>query len=368
MKHAISFTSIVWASALLLACGADDSDPPPIAAAPPASGAPSQPGTPTTTPVDGTPTTPVMGTTPTGATPTGSEGQGGTSFMGGTPAQEPGSGEAPAGMAAAGTAPTGAAGAAGEMPAPPAELTLPELVGGLDGHLLVVPCADQPQSDDCNGDGWRSTFLDPGTVHPCVTTGAQSRLEALIDFPIGGEPGVAYDVAMHFYGIMEPRQYANVTRDAAPGAPSYEEGGTPSGFATLNPGATNYLSGDNNYNTYELRVLNETGAEVAAYFLNADTRDGHYTFAVNYGKTIQLIGGGTLRMQIVDANCRQIKNCGTSGSNAGAECAQRARTIDISEADPQPAPNLLQQPALGVSPAHAGQWFLLDVVDFSVAQ
>jgi hypothetical protein len=237
----------------------------------------------------------------------------------------------------------------------------------LDGHLFAVPCGDTPASDDCAGGGWTSTFLDPGTSHACV--GNPARLEARIDFPIGGEPGTVYDVDMHFYGTMEPRQYGNVTREAGGDPSNRNPGGTPTPFATLNtPGATNYLGlGDNNYNTYELHVLDQNDQEVAAYFLNSDVGTNHYTFAIDYGKTLQLVGGGTLRLQIVDANCRQIKNCGAQGSGGGVACANQARTIDISDADPQPAANALQQPGLGRAPEHSGQWFLLDVLDFAEA-
>lgn len=363
MKYGLAITtSLVSAGALFLACSAEDPAPPPVAGL---AGATSTPGAGDPPPVGAAGSAPATtpGTGPTSSGGATSEGQGGA------PALQAGAGTGPVGggdnpaaggaPAAAGGAPAGGAGGAA-----PTDLTLQQLVGGLDGHLFVVPCGDTPGSDDCAGAGWTSNFQDPGMNHNCV--GTPARLDARIDFPIGGEPGVAYDVDMHFYGIMEPRQYANVTRDAQPNRPSLQPGGAPP-FAVLNPGATNYLAGDNNYNTYELRVLNENDQEVAAYFLNADTQDGHYTFNINYGKTIELIGGGTLRLQIVDANCRQIKNCG-GGSNGGANCANQAQTVDISGAAPQPPANALQQPALGVSPAHAGQWFLLDVLDFATAE
>jgi hypothetical protein len=297
----------------------------------------------------------------TGATPVSNEGQGGgiSLNMEDSPATNPMNNTG--GMAAAGA--PGMMVGMGGAPALPPELTIDELVGPLDGHLFVVPCGDTPNTDDCNGFGWTSTFQDPGMNHVCV--GNPARLDAVINFPVGGEPGTVYDVDMHFYGVMEPRQYANVTREAGGGTPSRETGGTPTPFATLNtPGATNYLAGDNNYNTYELHVLNQNGQEVAAYFLNADAGTGHYTLGIDYGKTLQLIGGGTLRLQIADANCRQIKNCGT---NQGVPCAPKARSVDISEADPQPAANTLQQPGLGRDPEHSGQWFLLDVLDFAEA-
>lgn len=358
MKHSRVLATLLSAYALPLACSADSSDPPPVAgpggAATPANGGGA-----------GAPADPSMmatgGSGPApGTTPAGMEGQAGVPLTPGTGGTST-AGMNPAVPNAGGASGTNAAGAGGTGDVPPPELDLEELVGELDGHLFVVPCGDTPATDDCQGAGWTSTFQDPGTNHACV--GSPLRLDARIDFPIGGEPGALYDVTMHFYGIMEPRQYANVTRDAAPSRPTSEPGElTP--FATLQPGATSYLSGDNNYNTYELRVLNQDAQEVAAYFLNADTTTGHYTFGIDYEKTIRLIGGGTLRLQIVDANCRQIKNCGSGG----IPCAAKAREIDISAADPQPPANALQQPALGRDREHSGQWFLLDVLGFTPAQ
>lgn len=365
MKRPLALSCLATAGVLLLGCGSEDSDPPPVAPAlmMPGNG---MGGTSATGVPDPSPTAPGDSMTTTGdstsTTPAANEGQGeGIGLdMVDPPATNPMN---DTGGMAAGGAPGMMDGMGGMGPVPVPELTLEDLVGPLDGHLFVVPCGDTPNTDDCNGFGWTSTFQDPGVNHVCV--GNPQRLDAVINFPIGGEPGTVYNVDMHFYGVMEPREYANVTREAGGGTPSRESGGTPTPFATLNtPGATNYLAGDNNYNTYELHVLNQNGQEVATYFLNADAGTGHYTLAIDYGKTLQLIGGGTLRLQIADANCRQIKNCGT---NQGTPCAPKARSIDISEADPQPPANSLQQPGLGRDPEHSGQWFLLDVLDFAEA-
>ena len=162
---------------------------------------------------------------------------------------------------------------------------------------------------------------------------------------------------------MEPRNYGNVVTREAQGRPNLTPGGTPTPYASMAAGAGNYLStGDNNYNTYELHVLDNNDQEVAVHFLNADTQTGHYTLGINYEKTIELIGGGALRLQIADANCRQIKNCGAGG----VPCQGKAQVINIAAADPQPQG--LQQPGLGKDPEHSGQWFLLDVVGFTPAQ
>jgi hypothetical protein len=360
MKHSSAFTCLVSVGLLLLGCSAEDDDPPPVAAAGGASAAPASPG-PAPGEMPGAPATNEPAANPTGSTGNTMEGQGGTAFIAGMGTETPGVGAGGAndgmnmgGMSAGVAGGMNAAGAGGAEVVPPTELTLEDLVGGMDGHLFSVACGDTPNTDDCNGEGWRS---NGGNINACVN----GRLDARIDFPVGGEAGAAYAVRMHFYGVMEPRNYGNVVTRVAQGRPSLAPGGTPTPFASMPAGAGNYLStGDNNYNTYELHVLDNAGQEVRVYFLNADTQTGHYTFGISYEETLELIGGGTLRLQIADANCRQIKNCGPGG----VPCAGKAQTIDISAADPQPAPGLLQQPALGKSPEHSGQWFLLDVLGF----
>ena len=54
--------------------------------------------------------------------------------------------------------------------------------------------------------------------------------------------------------------------------------GAPCFFGTRVPVKTLFdvlATGDNNYNTYELHVLDNNGQEVAIHFLNADTQTGH---------------------------------------------------------------------------------------------
>jgi hypothetical protein len=359
MKYSLALMSLVWGGVSSLGCGPEDSDPPPVTP-----GGAASPGIEDTTggPEPANSAGGSAATNPVGGVaPVNLEGQGGAPLVpaaGGAPADS----ADPAGVNTGGTSGmmntggmnAGGMSAGGAGGAPPAELTLPELVGGLDGHLFSVACGDTPNTDDCAGEGWRSSS-NPNQLNVC----ANARLSAVIDFPIAGEPGAAYDVSMHFYGIMEPRNYGNVVMREAQGRPSLQPGGTPTPFASMAPGGGNYLAtGDNNYNTYELHVLDNGGQAVAIHFLNADTQTGHYTFGIDYERTITLIGGGVLRLQIADANCRQIKNCGPGG----VPCAGKAQTIDISAADPQPLG--LQQPGLGKDPEHSGQWFLLDVLSF----
>jgi hypothetical protein len=282
----------------------------------------------------------------------GSGGKGGGN-MGGMSGGGGGGTTATGGASTAGSA--GMAGGASDVPTPAT------LAPGLDGHLITTPCGDQPMQDDCAGAGWKSNAVDNFANHACMG----GRLEANIPFKVGGTPGTTYDVTMHFYGIMEPRQYANVMREAT-GDPNLN-GGTPTPWAEAPAGTTITGAGDQNYNTYEIHVYNQNNQEVRAYFLNADNGTGHYTMLIDYEKTIKVIGGGEVRLRVFDGNCRMIKNCGAQGSPGGAACANQARSVNISAASPAPPAAQLTQPGLGQAPAHSGQWWLIDVTKVAVA-
>jgi hypothetical protein len=259
-----------------------------------------------------------------------------------------------------GTDGSGGAGMAGTGGTAPMVPTAEELTGALDGHLIITPCGDTPNQDDCAGGGWRSSAVDNGANHMCNN----GQLEANITLPIGGEDGVEYRVTMHFYGVMEPRRYANVMREAGD-ATTDRNGGTPTGWAEA-PGGTNINNlGDQNYNTYEMHVYDNNNQAVRSYFMNSDNGTGHYTMITNYEKTVTLIGGGEVRLRVFDANCRMIKNCGASG---GAPCGGKARSVDVADAMPQPTNPMLMQPGLGQSADHSGQWWLIDVKSVELAQ
>jgi hypothetical protein len=164
---------------------------------------------------------------------------------------------------------------------------------------------------------------------------------------------------MHFYGIMEPKgRGAGVTRDAG-ALRSNRDGGDPLPWATA-PAGTTYVR--STYAAYEVLVHDETGQEIGRYYLNSDVSEGHWTFVIDYEKTIEVVGGGFVRLRRFDSNCRLIKNCGTTG---GYPCAEKARTLDLGQVDPPPPigafPDGLDQPGLNRSADHGGQWWLVDV-------
>jgi hypothetical protein len=226
-------------------------------------------------------------------------------------------------------------------------------LGKLDGMLVMTPCKDS-QSDDCDGNGW----IYEGTTNPCVggnldTDSVAGKLEFAV---VGGEMGKRYLATMHFYGVMEPKNYGpNATREAGGTRPNVNGNpSTPVPFATMPPGM-NYRTSD--YNTYEVHTFDETGEELQQYFINSDTMEGHYTFAISYAKPIEIVGGGKVKVRIFDDNCRMIKNC-TDGGSVN-DCNSKARSVDIAGASP--APTGLMQPGLGQAPNQSGQWFFIDV-------
>lgn len=227
--------------------------------------------------------------------------------------------------------------------------TLANLVDSLDGRIIYMPCSDTPTTGDCAGDGW---YTNDGARNSC----SDGVLEANLYHDIGGTYGQEYLVRFHLYGIAEPRFYGDdVTRDAGTGRPDLD-GGEPTSWAEA-PGDHQYPS--SNYNSYELRVEDENGQEVAAYYLNADTEEGFYSILIDYEETIPIIGGGRIHFRVFDDNCRQIKNC---GSEEGYPCADKAREVDVSSADPPP-PQHFEQPSLGKDDDNRGQWLLIDAVE-----
>jgi hypothetical protein len=299
----------------------------------------------------GTGTTPSAGTGTTSAgTGTSSSGAGGTgSSMAGT-SSTAGTGGAGVSGSSSGGSGGSSAGSGGSGGAPPAAVSL----GKLDGMLVMTPCKDS-QTDDCDGDGW----IYENVTNPCVggnldTDSVPGKLEFAVT---GGEAGKRYIAKMHFYGVMEPKDYGpNDVREAGTTRPNVNATpSTPPPFATMPPGMS-YRTSD--YNTYEVHTYDDKGVHLQQHFINSDhNMEGHYTFGISYPHDIEVVGGGKVKVRIFDDNCRMIKNCGNGGSVN--ECTTKARSIDVSGASPQPMG--LQQPGLGNSAEQSGQWFFIDV-------
>jgi hypothetical protein len=289
------------------------------------------------------------GSSSTGGSGGGSGGSVGASGsgMGGSGGSTGGSG----GTGTAGTAGSGTAGMAGTAGTGGGGSAVS--VGKLDGFFVSTPCGEESGStDDCSSGGW----IYEGKNHACAGGKLDTDFDdtkALMDFPVTGEAGKIYTATMHFYGVMEPKNYGNnVTRESGTTRPGNGNPSMPAPFAT-GPAGVSYAS--SNYNTYEIHVINDKGAEVKVYFINSDTSEGHYTYAIDYERPIEIVGGGKVHVRIRDDNCRQIKNCGTGG----APCDAKARTITgVSAAMPAVT---VAQPGLGKATNSSGQWFVIDV-------
>ncbi|HEY3500050.1 MAG TPA: hypothetical protein VGK73_35415 [Polyangiaceae bacterium] len=312
-------------------------------------------GTPNSGGSAGTGGSPAAGTSGLGGAGSGGTGTAGTGGPGNTGGGGASTSGGSAGTdASGGTAGGGMSGTGGGGTTCP---TIAELfptsgnVGSLDGRLVTTPCSPT-NSDDCSGAGW----IYNGATTPCMN----GALTAQQDFAVGGEPGVMYDVTLHFYGVVEPKNYGNmITREAGNTRPMHgANGATPAPWASSN-GGVSYPASD--YNTYEVHVFNEMDEEIRQYFLNSDTAEGHWTYLINYERTIPVVGGGRVRVKTYDRNCRMIKNCGDrSGGVSFAACsAATKQTTDVSAA--MPAAASLNQPGLGQAASESGQWLLIDV-------
>jgi len=225
-------------------------------------------------------------------------------------------------------------------------------VGKLDGMLVTTPCGDTPAGDDCAGGGWiyegKNTACSGGKLDSDVPS------KSTLDFPItGGVMGTHYIATMHFYGMMEPKNYGpTVTREAGTMRPNDSQNPSkPEPFATA-PGGSTVATTD--YNNYEIHSFDEKGTEIKQYYINSDTQQGHYVFAINYERPIEIVSGGKVHVRIYDNNCRMIKNC-----LGGPPCEGKARSIDLTGASPMPMG--LTQPGLGKADKDSGQWFFIDV-------
>jgi len=262
------------------------------------------------------------------ATTGGSGGTAGTGGSSGT-AGTGGSGGTAGTGGSGGTAGTGGSGGTGG-----GGPSIDELVGDFEGYLFTAPCAD------------------PGTGFDCTNNGCtDNQKDTIVDFPIAGDAATIYDVTIHVWGIVEAKNYDGGTRRAG----DLMDASSTGGDFWYEGGTIPFSS----YNTYELHVTPAVDGAANDYFLNARNGSGedHESWALNYTATFPVQGGGTIKFRVYDSNCRQIKNC---GPGAGSSTCAAPRTVNISEADPQPAD--FTQPYVGSAPGGAtGQWVLIDV-------
>ena len=250
------------------------------------------------------------------------------------------SNEAPTLMAGtAGSTGTGGSGGTGGV------ATGTAIAGAFDGWMFLVPCSGGVSGYDCANVG-------------CVGGNVTKTMQ----FPIGGMPGVVYDMTFHLRGVVEGYLYDGGTRDSGAmpqmqttaGNDLFHQDGMP-----LAMGASGY-----DYNTMQLEVTPAISGQDNKYFLNSipitplDPSAYHLTFIIDYTKTIKVTGGGMMTFTSFDSNCRLIMNCATSSTNM---CADHWTVPGVAGAMPPP-PATFTQPYTSGS-GQFGQWLHFDVTD-----
>jgi hypothetical protein len=190
-----------------------------------------------------------------------------------------------------------------------------------------------------------------------------------------GSTTTVYNVTVHVRGIVEAQAYgypgsgmrdagnASISTCASSTCDLFQRGGTP-----MASGGASY-----DYNNYELDVTPPVASSTYnTYFLNAvitsenphanGTPTQHLTFAIDYTKTIPVMGGGTLTLKVFDSNCALVQNCGpTSGNTCAAP-----RTVSLAGSTPM-APSTFTQPFQGNVTGAYGQWVFFDVTSVTAA-
>ncbi|MDX2052886.1 MAG: hypothetical protein SFV15_10875 [Polyangiaceae bacterium] len=152
----------------------------------------------------------------------------------------------------------------------------PGVGAALDGQRWESNCGAVAEGDDS------LCFNYPPNTSSCPE-GGYVMLDKQVAF--GGTPGITYDVTLRFRGVVEPKIYTGGTSDGM----HFSIGG---------------LASDSNYNVYSLEV----SSPHQVYFVNSDTDEGHYVFAIDTTRTIKIEGGATLKLYGLDNNCISIAN------------------------------------------------------------
>jgi hypothetical protein len=227
------------------------------------------------------------------------------------------------------------------------------IVGALDGALMTHDCAK------ASADGYDCPNIGPCTGNKVTWTKT---------FPIAGTSGQKYNMTFHVYGVVEPYNYVNATRDQGNNTSVTQSLDLFAKGGTLQPANGNGYD----YNSYQVDVYPAgTGMMPDTYYLNSvDNADNphvntnttqHTTFPIDYSKTIPIYGGGQITFTTFDSNCVQVMNCGTIAQNAGNVCNQH-HSVSLAGTNPPP-PTTFRQPYDGPTGngQQYGQWVFIDV-------
>ncbi len=239
------------------------------------------------------------------------------------------------------------------------------LAGTWDGALIEYACGNTGSGYDCQQPTTAQCTSVIGTDKPPSVLKPSNG--AATSWTMGGTAGTIYAVTVHIRGVVEVNWYKGGTRDE--GTTSILKNGD-----LFQQGGTPQVNGDPSfdYNTYELDVTPAVSGAANTYFLNSVTQNEnphansspttHLTFPIDYTKTIQVPGGGTVKLTVTDSNCTEVQNCGpTSGNTCAAP-----RTVSLAGSTPA-APTQFVQPYQQPAGRY-GQWLYFDITNVAVAQ
>ncbi|HEY5088887.1 MAG TPA: hypothetical protein VIK30_02900, partial [Polyangia bacterium] len=253
----------------------------------------------------------------------GTAGTNGTAGTGGRAGTAGTSGNAGTNGNAGTTGKAGTTGAGGAGGAPTASSIVPTV----NGYLWIGTCAAGTASAlDCPIQGDNNATC-PAT-YSTSTPYAQRGVFQTHSHTVGGTAGTQYTVNLDIRGITGGRCYNGGTI-AAPTVIADFEGAT---------GNNGWYSGgtptDSKWNTYEIHVTPPVPGVTAfpsatdhtenVYYLNAFPAtsaycERHETFVMKYTASLPVLGGGTIKMVMHDANCLAQQNCG--GIDSQSTCA-----------------------------------------------
>jgi hypothetical protein len=284
----------------------------------------------------------------------GTSGAGGTTGSGGTTGVAGTTGKGGSG----GT--TGAGGAGG--------ISASSIVPTVNGYLWVGTCAAGTASAlDCPIQGDNNTTC-PATYNTSTPYAQRGVFQTHLH-TVGGVAGTQYTVNLEIRGITGGRCYNGGTI-ASPTVISDFEGAT---------GNDGWYSGgvptDSKWNTYEIHVTPPVPGVTAfpsatdhtenVYYLNAFPAtsaycERHETFVMKYTASLPVLGGGTIKMVMHDANCLAQQNCG--GIDLQSTCAT-PRSTSLTGLTPQPSNPPSAQPY--TENAFFPQWLFFNVQSIS---
>jgi hypothetical protein len=171
---------------------------------------------------------------------------------------------------------------------------------------------------------------------------------------VKGTTGTTYTVNFEVRGIAGTRCYTGGTAAST---------ATPSATSPNNTWYAGGVQANNSiWNTYELHVSPPVPGEANVYYLNAFPSNPNWcekeaTYQIGYTASFKVLGGGTMKFTIHDANCMAQQNC---GSNDTATTCGTPVKVDLSGMTP--AATFTQPPVNSVGgTSYNPQWLYFDV-------